>query len=26
MHKIDFDLTDEKKKALYMFLDYIKAL
>lgn len=26
MHKIDFDLTEEKKKALYMFLDYIKAL
>jgi chorismate dehydratase len=26
MHKIDFDLTDGKKKALYMFLDYIKAL
>jgi chorismate dehydratase len=26
MHKIDFDLTDDKKKALYMFLDYIKAL
>ncbi|MEZ2336769.1 menaquinone biosynthetic enzyme MqnA/MqnD family protein [Mucilaginibacter sp. RCC_168] len=26
MHKIDFDLTDEKKKALYMFLNYIKAL
>jgi chorismate dehydratase len=26
MHKIDFELTDDKKKALYMFLDYIKAL
>jgi chorismate dehydratase len=26
MHKIDFDLTADKKKALYMFLDYIKAL
>ena len=26
MHKIDFDLTEGKKKALYMFLDYIKAL
>jgi chorismate dehydratase len=26
MVKIDFDLTEEKKKALYMFLDYIKRL
>jgi chorismate dehydratase len=26
MHKIDFDMTEDKKKALYMFLDYIKAL
>jgi len=26
MVKIDFDLTVEKKKALYMFLDYIKRL
>jgi chorismate dehydratase len=26
MHKLDFDLTDDKKKALYLFLDYIKAL
>ena len=26
MHKIDFDMTEGKKKALYMFLDYIKAL
>lgn len=26
MVKIDFDLTEEKKKALYMFLDYIKQL
>lgn len=26
MVKIDFDLTVEKKKALYMFLDYIKQL
>jgi len=26
MHKIDFDLTDDKRKAFYMFLDYIKAL
>lgn len=26
MHKIDFELTDDKKKALYMFLDYIRAL
>ncbi|OOQ62092.1 menaquinone biosynthetic enzyme MqnA/MqnD family protein [Mucilaginibacter pedocola] len=26
MHKLDFDLTEEKKKALYLFLDYIKAL
>ena len=26
MHKIDFVLTDEKKKALYLFLDYIKEL
>jgi chorismate dehydratase len=26
MHKLDFDLTEGKKKALYLFLDYIKAL
>ncbi|MCC8426033.1 menaquinone biosynthesis protein [Mucilaginibacter sp. UR6-11] len=26
MHKLDFDLTAAKRKALYLFLDYIKAL
>jgi len=26
MVKIDFDLTEDKKKALYLFLDYIKRL
>jgi chorismate dehydratase len=26
MHKIDFDLTDDKKKALYLFLDYLRSL
>jgi chorismate dehydratase len=26
MHKLDFDLTEDKKKALHLFLDYIKAL
>ncbi len=26
MHKIDYPLTEPKKKALYLFLDYIKAL
>ena len=26
MHKIDFELTDKKKEALYLFLDYLKAL
>ncbi len=26
MHKIDFELTDAKKQALFLFLDYIKAL
>ena len=26
MHNLDFDLTEDKKKALYLFLDYIKAL
>lgn len=26
MNKIDFDLTEDKKKALYLFLDYVKAL
>jgi len=26
MHKLDFELTEEKKKALHLFLDYIKAL
>ncbi len=26
MNKLSFDLTDDKRKALYLFLDYIKAL
>jgi chorismate dehydratase len=26
MHKIDFELTNSKKQALFLFLDYIKAL
>ena len=26
MCKLDFDLTEDKKKALYMFLDYVRAL
>ncbi|MDB5157238.1 MAG: menaquinone biosynthesis protein [Mucilaginibacter sp.] len=26
MHKLDFNLTEDKRKALYLFLDYIKAL
>jgi chorismate dehydratase len=26
MHKLDFTLNEDKKKALYLFLDYIKAL
>lgn len=26
MHKLDFNLTDDKRKALYLFLDYLKAL
>lgn len=26
MHKLNFDLTEDKKQALYLFLDYIKAL
>lgn len=26
MHKLNFDLTEEKKKALYLFLEYVKAL
>lgn len=26
MNKIDFDLSEGKRKALYLFLDYIKAL
>jgi len=26
MHKLDFNLDEDKKKALYLFLDYIKAL
>jgi chorismate dehydratase len=26
MHKLDFNLSEDKKKALYLFLDYIKAL
>jgi len=25
MHKLDFRLTEDKKKALYLFLDYIRA-
>ncbi|MFD0750086.1 menaquinone biosynthetic enzyme MqnA/MqnD family protein [Mucilaginibacter calamicampi] len=26
MNKIDFDLTEEKRKALHLFLEYLKAL
>jgi chorismate dehydratase len=26
MHKLDFNLTEDKKKALHLFLDYMKAL
>jgi len=26
MHKLDFELTEDKKKALYLFLDYVKGL
>jgi len=26
MHKLDFALTDDKKKALHLFLDYVKGL
>jgi chorismate dehydratase len=26
MNKIDFELTDDKRKALYLFLDYLKEL
>lgn len=26
MHRLDFDLTEGKKQALHLFLDYIKAL
>jgi chorismate dehydratase len=26
MHKLDFDLTEDKKEALYLFLDYVKTL
>lgn len=26
MHNIDFDLTEKKKEALYLFLDYVKEL
>jgi chorismate dehydratase len=26
MHKLDFELTEEKKKALYLFLEYVKGL
>jgi chorismate dehydratase len=26
MHKLDFELTEDKKKALYLFLEYIKEL
>lgn len=26
MHKLDFELTDDKKKALYLFLDYVSEL
>lgn len=26
MHKLDFELTENKKKALYLFLEYVKGL
>ncbi len=26
MHKLNFDLTEDKKKALYLFLEYVKGL
>ena len=26
MHKLDFELTESKKRALHLFLDYVKAL
>ena len=26
LHKLDFNLTEDKKKALYLFLDYIREL
>ncbi len=26
MHKIDYDLTDKKREALHLFLDYLRAL
>jgi chorismate dehydratase len=26
MHKLDFELTEDKRKALYLFLDYMQAL
>ncbi len=26
MHKLDFELTEDKKKALYLFLEYVKEL
>ncbi|HEX3384729.1 MAG TPA: menaquinone biosynthesis protein, partial [Mucilaginibacter sp.] len=26
MHKLDFDLSEDKKKALYLFLDFINSL
>ena len=26
LHKLDFNLTEDKKKALYLFLDYIRKL
>ena len=26
MHKLDFELTEDKKKALFLFLDYVKSL
>jgi chorismate dehydratase len=26
LHKLDFDLSEDKKKALQLFLDYINSL
>lgn len=26
MHRLDFELTEDKKKALHLFLDYVKSL